>query len=268
MKRRFFFILLFLFSALMILPAQTNNEITVPLSHSGERGKLHVDIKKGPITVVGTGRDDVLVRYTSLEDPEPQIEEVAGGLKKISGGMADLEVIEKDNQVYVGSDSWHRGLELYIEVPRNMDLDLHSYHDGDIIIGDVDGEHVVESFHGPVTAENIGGSLLANTYHGPIKVIFTKVTPETPLAFTTYHGDVDVTFPASVAASFKLKTDRGDIYTGFDMQLSTPKVQEKREEDGRWRRAYIDGWITGSINGGGAEVTMKNYHGDIFIRKR
>ena len=268
MKQRFFFILLILVSGVMTSSAQSTSEITVPLSRGGERGKLHVDIKKGPITVVGTGRDDVLVRYTSLEDPEPQMEEVAGGLKKISGGMADLEILEKDNQVYVGSDSWHRGLELYIEVPRAMDLDLHSYHDGDVVLRDIDGEHVVETFHGPVTAENIGGSLVANTYHGPIKVTFTKVTPNTPLAFTTYHGDVDVTFPAAIQASFKLKTDRGDIYTGFDMQLSTPKVQEKRDEDGRWRRAYVDGWITGAVNGGGAEVTMKNYHGDIFIRKQ
>lgn len=257
--------ILFLSPALLTGQQQ---EISVPLSKSGERGRVVVDIKKGPVTVTGTAREDVLVRYQSLESVEPEVEEVSGGLKKISGGMGSLEIIEKDNEVYIESGSWNRGLEINVEVPRNVDLVVKTYHDGDTRISNVNGELVVESFHGPITAENISGSLVANTYHGAIKVTFNEVTPGTPLAFSTYHGDVDVTFPPDYQAGFKLKTERGDIFTGFDMNLKAPEVKRKENKEGGWRQTLIGGWITGTINGGGPEVLMKNYHGDIYIRKQ
>jgi DUF4097 and DUF4098 domain-containing protein YvlB len=258
--------ILLLLSPVML--AAQEQEISVPLSKSGERAKVVIDIKKGPITVQGTARQDVLVRYKSLESPEPKIEEASGGLKKISGGMGSLEIVEKNNEVYIESDSWNKGLEINAEVPRNVDLEVQTYHDGDIKISNVNGELVVESFHGPITAENISGSLVANTYHGPIKVTFNEITPDTPLAFSTYHGDVDVTFPPNYKASFKLKTEQGDIFTGFDMNLKAPEVKRQEDKEGGWRQTFVGGWITGTINGGGPEVLMKNYHGDIYIRKR
>ncbi len=268
MKRQALYMITLLLLGPLFLAAQAENEISVPLSKPGERGKLIVDIKKGPITVKGTNRSDILVRYSSREDIEPRMEEAAGGLKKISGGMAQLEILEKNNQVYIESGSWNKGLELYVEVPRDMDLNLKTYHDGDTKINNIKGELVIESFHGPITAENISGSLVANTYHGPIKASFVQVTPKTPMAFTTFHGDVDLTLPAGAKASFKLKTERGDVYTGFDMQLSAPEIKRKKDEEGSWSKTVIDGWITGTINGGGPEFLMKNYHGDIFIRKQ
>lgn len=247
---------------------QASQEFSVPLSRTGERAKIKVDIKKGPVTVKGTARQDILVRYKDLDNPEPKMEDAGDGLKRISGGQAGLEVVEKNNQVYIESESWTRGLELYVEVPQKADLDLNAYNQGVITVENVDGELVVQSFNGSITAENISGSLVANTYNGPIKVTFNSVKPDTPLAFTTFNGNVDVTFPAGLKASFKLKTERGEIYTGFDMKLSAPEVKSSQEKEGGFKKTVVAGWITGSVNGGGPEISMKNYNGDIYIRKK
>ncbi len=249
------------------LKAQSGNDITVPFSNPGQRGKVVVDIKLGPITVKGSGRQDVLVRYRNPEGDGVKLEEAGDGLKRISGGAVSLEILEHDNKVDIESSNWQKALEIYVEVPRGVDLELSTYNDGKIVVENIEGEVVVESYNGPITAENISGTLVADTYNGDIKVAFDRVTPDAPLAFTTYNGDVDVTFPANFRGSFKLRSERGEILTGFDMELSQPEVKQKETGKG-WKKTFIDGWITGKVNGGGPEVTMKTYNGDIYIRKK
>ena len=104
------------------LIGQLANEISVPLSQTGKRGKIHIDIKKGQVSVKGTAREDVLIRYTNNEDPQPKLEEAKDGLKKISGGVAGLEIIEKDNHVYIESESWSKGVSVTVEVPVQIHL--------------------------------------------------------------------------------------------------------------------------------------------------
>ena len=40
------------------------------------------------------------------------------------------------------------------------------------------------------------------------------------MAFTSLNGIVDVTLPASVKANVKLRSDQGDVFTDFDIQLT------------------------------------------------
>ena len=95
-----------------------------------------------------------------------------------------------------------------------------------------------------------------------------KVTNDIPMSFNTYNGDVDITLPASVKASLKLRSSRGEVYTGFDVVMSkAPPVKKTESESGTYK-VYLDNWVKGDINGGGPEFTMKNYNGDIYIRKK
>jgi hypothetical protein len=87
------------------------------------------------------------------------------------------------------------------------------------------------------------------------------------MAFTTLHGDVDISFPGNTKFNTKIKSDRGDIFTDFDMTVdnSKPKVEQK-SSSGTYR-VSIDEWVYGKINGGGPEMLFKNMHGNIYIRK-
>src|SRR5687768_4900945 len=105
--------------------AQSSNEFAVPLSDPAKRGKLKAHLNRGSITVKGTSRKDVLVKYMEAEreeDCEDCDEEEdhdnenhnsnnnrngntndgdksksKAGMKKIGGGGLDLEVLESDN---------------------------------------------------------------------------------------------------------------------------------------------------------------------------
>ena len=262
-------IIISLLAALLPLVAMAQmQEVNVPLSDMSKRGKLVVDIKMGPVKVTGTARKDVLVKYKNGENGELGFEKSKNGLKRISGGFAGIEVSEKNNVVYVGSKSWTKSIVLEIEIPQEMDLKIGAYNEGDIEVSNVVGDISLKTFSGNISALDISGSLVANTYAGDLKATFKSLKPDTPLSFTTYAGDIDLSFPASIKANFKMHTEMGEVYTGFDMNLSQPEVKTEKNKGGILQRTFVDEWITGKVNGGGPEITMKNFTGDIYIRKK
>jgi hypothetical protein len=190
------------------------------------------------------------------------------GLKKISGSTLDLEASETGNVVKVNSNSWSTKINLVIEVPAGFDVQMHTYNDGELVISNVQGELELNNYNGEITAEAISGSVVATTYNGDIKVTFDKITEGSPMSFSTYNGDIDLTFPSALKASLKMKTERGEILSGFDMAVVKASPVQKKDTQAGTYKVVIDEWVKGDINGGGPELTMKNYNGDIIIRKK
>jgi DUF4097 and DUF4098 domain-containing protein YvlB len=87
--------------------------------------------------------------------------------------------------------------------------------------------------------------------------------------FSTWSGDIDVTFPANIKADLKMKSERGEIYSDFDIKIerAAQRVEEdKRAEGGKYEISF-DKYITGKISGGGPELVFNTYAGDILVRK-
>lgn len=251
--------------------AQDKGDFTVPLTTPAKRAKVKVHLNSGSVTVKGTARKDILVTYSGQADQDrddDDDDDNKDGLKRISGGTLDLEVTENDNYVSIKSSSWNKKTDLIVEVPAGIDLQAHTYNNGDLVIHNIQGVVELTNYNGEITAENISGSVVATTYNGEIKVTFDKVAENSPMSFSTYNGDIDLTFPSTLKASLKMKTERGDIYSGFDVNLikSNP-VQQKDTKSGTFK-VVIDEWMKGDINGGGPEFTVKNYNGDIYVRKK
>lgn len=298
MNRKYLIISLILISLGLVLitssmsVAQSGNEFAVPLSDPSKRGTLKAHLNYGSITVKGTARKDVLVKYASAEEEDEEEnnnrngDRVQGpqsaqsrnnekndsdsrdGLRRIGGGGLDLEVTENENHVNVRSNSWNHRINLEIEIPTGMDLELHTYNGGDLMVTNVQGDLALSNYNGEITALNISGSAVASTYNGEIKLTFDKVTEGTPMSFSTFNGDIDLTFPSTLKATLKMKTEQGEILTDFDVKItSTGPVQMKDAKAGVYK-VVVDDWKRGEVNGGGPEVTMKNYNGDILIRKK
>src|SRR6186713_825427 len=104
-------LLILAFMAITYLGHSQTNELTIPLSDPAKRGKLKAYLNSGSITVKGTARKDVLVKYSVSEsedgDEDEREEEHENnnknqsqsappktGLKKIGGGGIDLQITE------------------------------------------------------------------------------------------------------------------------------------------------------------------------------
>jgi hypothetical protein len=78
---------------------------------------------------------------------------------------------------------------------------------------------------------------------------------------------VDVTLPTSAKANLKLRSDKGDIFTDFQMQ-ARPSAAPQTRTDGRTRTVIeVNQSVNGAINGGGPEFELRTYNGDIFVRR-
>ena len=254
--------------------SQDSGQLRIPLTNPGQPGKLRVDINSGSITVRGSDVKEVVINYVSSErkvnDKEKEKDGASStsGLNKVSSSTMDLEASEKDNVVRVESESWNKGVDLVIEVPKNFDLDLEGYNNGFIQVNNITGEIEAEHYNGKITLENISGSVVAETYNGEITITYDKVTPDTPMAYSTYNGHVDLTFPSTTKLSFKMKSKQGDIYEGFGMEMIQDEAaaETDRSKSGVYK-VKVNTWVRGDINGGGADVTIQSYNGNIYLRK-
>ncbi len=262
---------------------ETKEQLTVPLTDPGKPGSLDVGLINGSIHVVGyTGKDvviDATVRSTKSDgaeggridtrtnnrntnrDEEP-------GMKRITPPNSfELEAEEKNNRVHVSTNSIHKPVDLTIKVPQRFSLKLHTINRGTITVENVNGELEINNVNGGITLTNISGSAVAHTINGELKATFREVDNNTPMAFSTLNGRVDVTFPASVKANVKVKSDRGDVFSDFDIDIDKKQPQATRSAQSGMYRVTIEDWVYGKINGGGPEIMMKSMQGSIYIRK-
>ncbi len=108
------------------------------------------------------------------------------------------------------------------------------------------------------------------TVNGDVTVTMTRVTPDKPMSFSSMNGDIDVTLPADIKANVKMKSQRGEVYSDFDINMTRqPAKAEAAEktEQGKYRIAF-DKSLYGVVNGGGQEIGFNTFSGDIYIRKR
>jgi len=203
------------------------------------------------------------------EKSRKEKEKKIAGMKRLSGSSSGLEVEERDNVVEITTQSWKAATDLVIQVPAASSLEISSSMDGAVVVEGVSGEIDINNINGPVTLRNVSGNTLVHTVNGDIEAALTRVSADKPLSFSTMTGDIDVSLPAGVKANLKMKTEQGEIFTDFDIDMTRQPVRSEtseKTEEGRYRITF-DKSLVGLINGGGPEISFNTFRGDIYIRK-
>ncbi len=275
--------------------SQTDHAV-VSFTNPSKPGTVEVDVREGSILVRGYEGKDVVIdarwRERALTKERREIEaalaeteaelseeerarrkaqaEKSKGMKMLQVESMGLTIEEEDNVIQVDVDEGKRAVDLVIQVPFSASLRLSCRDDErGVTVERVDGEIEVDTSDGPIVLTNVSGPVVADSSDGEIKIVFGKITPGKPMSLSAMDGDIDITLPLNAKASLKIKTDEGQIYTDFDVQL-TPS-QQKQEEDerregGSYRVTY-EKVTLGLINGGGTEIQLTTYEGNIYIRK-
>jgi hypothetical protein len=243
-------------------------QLVVPLSNPGKPYTLKVGIVTGSITVsVNTGKDIIINVKTDGEKIKGEMTTAENGMKRISKGSSyGVTANEDDNTVTVSTDNPDQETNLTLKIPQDVKLKLSTVNNGDIVVDNIKGELEINNVNGAITLNNINGSVVASTINGNVITTFTATDSKAPMAFSSLNGNVDVTFPGNVQYNMKLKSDRGEIYTDFDMVIDKTEKVSNTSHAGMYELKKDD-WISGKINGGGPEILMKNMEGNIYIRK-
>ncbi len=258
-----------------LLPAQApDNRITVPLTDPSRPAHVRAHLLSGSITVKAYDGKDVIVeakaRREDDEDQEERPEREHGTLRRIPLSTTGLNVEAENNQVNISTSALRRAVDLTLTVPVHTSLSLHTVNGGNIVVTGVDGELDVNDVNGEVMLKNVSGSAVAHALNGRVLATFSRVDPQKPMAFSSLNGDIDLTLPADTKATLSMRTDNGEVYSDFDIQLQATTPQQT-VEDGRGKGGKyvvkVEKNVKGTINGGGQEIQLKNFNGNIYIRK-
>jgi len=243
--------------------AQTPDKTVVPLTDPARPATVKVSIFSGGITVKGYDGRDVVVEARPHPNGRPAL---AGTMKRVPMNVTGLIVEEENNVVKVAAQS---ASDVTIMVPVRSSLHLSTINDGNIVVTGVDGEIDANDINGSVTLNHISGTAVAHALNGKVLVVFDRINPQKPMAFSSLNGDVDVTFPPDLKATVTMAVDNGDVFSDFDLQLdarSADTVPTGRREGGKYRVKFEKS-VHGTINGGGQQIQFKNFTGNIYIRK-
>ena len=269
-------VLLLVLAACSLALAQnpTSDKVTVPLSDPSRPAFLKAGLINGSITVTGYSGKDVIVeaRVRNDGDDESSAEksEKIKGLKRITNTSTGLSIEEENNEVHVSLGRFTGTIDLEIQVPTNTSMKLSTINDGRIDVSKVNGDLEASNTNGPITLKDISGSSVVDALNGDITVTFTSIDTKKSMSFSSLNGNIDVTFPPDLKAKLRLKDDQGEIYSDFDMKMenANTKVEENQKSSRGKYQVRVDKAMIATINGGGQEIQLKNFNGDIYIRSR
>lgn len=278
----------------------TPTQLTVPFSDPSRPGTVKVNALSGSISVTaGAGRDVVVTTTRGGRDRDAQREREraavrerrerpmdddpsAAGLRRLTP-PAGVTADEENNVVTISSPVMGGAVHLAIQVPAATSVVLRAVNGGDVSVEGVSGSIEVNNVNGSIRLADVAGPVIAHATNGGVTATLRQVAAGKPMAFTSFNGKVDVTLPATTKASLKLRSDRGDVYTDFDVQPTpgAPRTQPPDAGDNsRARRGdrpdptdkakyrmLPDRSIYGTVNGGGPDFELRTFNGNVYLRK-
>jgi DUF4097 and DUF4098 domain-containing protein YvlB len=244
---------------------------SVPLTNPAKPARVKAHTINGGITVKGYDGKEVLVE-ARLRADEGGRHDRYPGMRRLPNRTTGLSVEEEDNLVEIKTESWRAAADLVIQVPFDSSLELACVNDGDIVVEEVRGEIEAQNVNGSITLSRLSGSAVANTTNGEVVVSFVRMDPGKTMSFVTLNGNVDVTLPKGTKANLSMRIDHdGEIYSDFEIATRAAPVSATADPGGRPKGGRfvlkVDRAVHGTINGGGPELSLKTFNGDILVRE-
>jgi len=253
---------------------------SLPLSKPGEPVSIDIEVYRGSITLVGYKGDtiEISAKSSTFSGKDKDLKKVKNkmnknnssrstkGLKSVKSQGMRLEIEERNNQVEISSEVSNQHVDLVIKVPQRSSVEVELYKGGDLNIDGVNGELELESYEGMIIANNISGPIVAETARTDIVVNFSDFAIKTPSSLTSHMGNVDITLAKKVAANVNVQTFQGEIFSGLDKDFVV--VDEiKKNKKGKKQEIVLGGIMQSKVNGGGQDLSLTSYSGNLYIRK-
>jgi len=233
-----------------LLTAADSKDIhrTFPLDN---RGHVTIDTYKGSIRVSAWDRNEIDIAVRIEEDGDVFAQSVRRADVRFSASPSDVR-ITSDNQWSFFLDGVAPLYHYTVRMPRTASLRIKDYK-SESELSDLAADLQIDTYKGSVQVRNHAGGLTVNTYKGDVRADFAAVTA--PARIDTYKGSIDLRLP---------RESRFDLYTdvGRRADLSSDFAQFVRSSNSRGR-AYRS-----QVNGGGPELRLKSYKGELRLRAR
>lgn len=240
------FVLAVALVATAVASARVTEKITrtFPLTADGSVAISNVN---GAIEIVGWDRNDV-----SLEAEKSAASDDA--LKRIQITIDDspqrLVIKTEHEKRWKFWDNARAKVTYKLRVPAGASLRKIDVVNASIRVSGVTGYADLESVNGSIKADGLASGGRFHTVNGSITAAFTALRGEGKISLNSVNGTCSVELPANAAFELKAGSTNGRISCDFPITLS---------KSGR-------GTLSGTVNGGGALVTLHSVNGTLRVR--
>jgi hypothetical protein len=240
---------------------------------------------------VETGGSAARVEVIASARDQDFAQEVFGEMQfsaRASGGELRVETVDPREHSHDWREWQRRGGASFvaiITIPERFDVSLRT-GDGDVIVGSVAGAMDVHTGDGDILLESVSGSeILLRTGDGDVRARSLDastitlqsgdgdlIIEEASGAISARTGDGDVSIEIGRYDGLSIRTGDGDVVVRAD-----PSIQASVEVDGEdlsLARAFTltgrisDDHLSGTLNGGGPELSIRTGDGSISIVAR
>src|SRR5258708_15579933 len=243
-------------------PAPPTQRTTLPFSDPSRPKSLIVDIPTGSVKITGYDGNDAVIEYSGHGlGPRNRAhrEDMPPGMHRLDQPANTLDATQENNVVRVKGGFWGRR-NIEIKVPKQTTLDLKTMN-GSITVEGISGEMTIDAMNGHINVQDASGPVVAHSMNGRIVASVTQVSAAKASSFSSMNGNIEVTLPADLKARLKMKTDRGEIYTDFDVKVESSTGSPTPAADDRGKTGLpslpnlpnlprLDRTLYGTINGG------------------
>lgn len=243
-------------------------------------GEVRIGDKNGRLVVEAWPRNEVRIQITRVV----RAESPAKAEQLMKGLTASVEV--RKNRIDIQSQFPKRTesiglwdivgrkvaslqINYYVQVPARSDLVLETTNgevrahgtegrveakttNGDIVVENARGNIVLSTTNGEVRITNVSGEASAHTTNGSVVAEIRKLPAQGRVDLETTNGNVEAYFADDLKATLEAMTTNGRVSIAF------PIVREG---------VMTSKSIRGTIQGGGAKITIETTNGNVEVRR-
>lgn len=209
-----------------------------------------------------------VVVSTVVEDTEE--EDRAKGLKLLNSlGLEDntgfgISVKKDGNNLNIRQLSKTCSCEeITIKVPKGVNISVgHDNYNGDgLFVKNISSELEITTNHHDVRLEDVTGPMAVKTVYGSIDAKFSKVSQVGSVSLYSVYSLVDVSIPNNSGMNVTLSAPSGNVYSNVEVAVTENKKNDSQN-------SCFNGYtITGTVNGGGVEFSVKSAYEDVYFRE-
>jgi hypothetical protein len=243
-------------------------------------GELRIEDKNGRITVEGWPRREVRIQITRIvraegnAKAEALMKELQAEVEVRTGRIDIMSRFPKRRESIgiwdiLGRKVASLQINYYVQVPTQTDVVLETSNgevsarglegrldakttNGDMHVGEVKGDVTLNTTNGEIELTGLSGEVSALTTNGSVVAEMRGVAPKGRIELGTTNGNVEAYFPNTLKAGLEATTTNGRVTVGFP--VTSEGVMSSKV-------------IRGTINGGGAKITLSTTNGNVDVRR-
>lgn len=287
--KNLFFVIILLCSCSTF--AQEHTEVIkkeLQFSQVNSNNLLTVNNINGNISVEGYSGKKILleVKKTISGKTQAKLErgkkEIEIGIHEEDNGMIIYTKTPCSNVRYEKSDddtwywqtgtnncNWGSGIhfnfDIKIKIPYDLNIDVSTINDGDIVVKNISGEVKANNINGSIALEKITGKTHVHTINGDVDIEYSK-NPEKDSKYYSLNGDINAYFQKGLSAQLTFESFNGDFFTDFgNIEMMPTLVQKKTKGNGV--KYKVGGKSNMKIGNGKVLLDFETFNGNVYLKK-